>query len=86
MGGCLSLASELAALREGGGRETRTLEQRVRDAADRAGGRRGLARRTRETYAGWVGRFARSAGDARSVMDEGKASQWLSWPLLPMIR
>ena len=41
------------------GRETRTLEERVRDAVDRAGGRRGLARRTRETYAGWVGRFAR---------------------------
>ena len=61
------------------GRETRTLEERVRDAVNRAGGRRGLARRTRETYAGWVGRFARWAGEARAVMDEGKASQWLSW-------
>ena len=61
------------------GREIRTLEERVRDAVNRAGGRRGLARRTRETYAGWVGRFARWAGDARAVMDEGKASQWLSW-------
>jgi len=54
------------------GREIRTLEERVRDAVNRAGGRRGLARRTRETYAGWVGRFARWAGDARAVMDEGK--------------
>jgi hypothetical protein len=32
------------------GDNTRTLEERVRDAVDRAGSRRGLARLTRETY------------------------------------
>lgn len=36
------------------GDETRTLEERVRDAVERAGCRRGLARLTRETYGWWV--------------------------------
>ena len=36
-----------------------TLEERVRHAVDKAGARRGLARRTRITYAGWAGRYAR---------------------------
>ena len=54
-----------------------TVEERVRSAVDRAGSRRGLARRTRRTYAGWVGRFARWAGGAREAMDETKAREWL---------
>ena len=57
--------------------KARTVEERVRDAVDRVGARRGLARRTRQTYAGWVGRFARWAGAAPSVMDEGQAREWL---------
>ena len=64
---------------ETAGRETRSLEERVRDAVDRAGARRGLARRTRQTYAAWAGRFARWAREPRAAMDEGKASEWLSW-------
>ncbi len=52
--------------------ETRSLEERVRDAVDRAGSRRGLARRTRQTYAGWAGRFCRWARDGRKVMNPAK--------------
>jgi hypothetical protein len=55
----------------------KSVEDRVREAADRVGARRGLARRTRQTYAGWVGRFARWAGSVREVMDENKAREWL---------
>ncbi len=54
------------------------LEERVRRAVDRAGGRRGLALRTRRCYAGWVGRFARWAGEDRAVMDPQRARDWLS--------
>ncbi len=61
------------------GRETRSLEERVRDAVDRAGARRGLALRTRQTYASWAGRFARWAGDETSTMEAGKARDWLAW-------
>jgi hypothetical protein len=55
-----------------------TVEARVRTAVDRAGARRGLARRTRQTYAGWAGRFARWAGEARAAMDAAKAKDWLA--------
>ena len=62
--------------REGG--EVCSLEERVRTAVDNAGARRGLALRTRRTYAGWLVRFAGWAGTAQAVMDEGKARDWLS--------
>ena len=41
------------------GRSPVSLEERVRTAVDRTGARRGLARRTRQTYMGQVGRYAR---------------------------
>lgn len=59
-------------------RKALSLEERVRLAVDRAGGRRGLARRTRQTYAGWAGRYARWAGDESKVMDPACACEWLS--------
>ncbi|NNE94282.1 MAG: integron integrase [Verrucomicrobiales bacterium] len=55
-----------------------SISERVRLSVDRAGGRRGLARRTRQTYAGWVGRFAIYAGDEASVLNEETAREWLS--------
>lgn len=60
------------------GERDATVEERVRAAVDRTGARRGLARRTRQTYAGWAGRYARWAGDARSVMDASRAKDWLA--------
>ncbi len=42
---------------------------------DRAGGRRGLARRTRETYGRWAARYARWAGGARAVMEQGRGQR-----------
>ena len=54
------------------------VEERVRQAVDRAGARRGLALRTRRAYASWAGRFARWAGDERSATDEAKARDWLA--------
>jgi hypothetical protein len=61
-----------------GGSSGICLEERVRRAVDRTGARRGLAWRTRRTYAGWAGRFARWAGDSRSAMDPEKAREWLT--------
>lgn len=59
------------------GRETRCLRERVMQAVLRLGSRRGLARRTRETYAGWVGRFGEWAGTPQEVMSEEGAGKWL---------
>ena len=44
------------------GLEVRSVGGRMGDAVMQAGGRRGLAVRTRETYAGWARRFGQSLG------------------------
>lgn len=62
---------------EAGG-EVRTLEERVRMAVEKAGARRGLALRTRETYGQHAGRFARWTGDAGEVRKPEKARDYLS--------
>lgn len=59
------------------GREARSLAERMRQAVMRTGARRGLAMRTRETYAGWIARYGEWVGSAREAMDEGRASVWL---------
>ena len=41
------------------------------------GARRGLAYRTRQTYAGWCRRFAATCSTPGEVMDEGRAAIWL---------
>lgn len=61
------------------GGEVRSLPERVRDAVDRAGARRGLAPRTRETYSRWVASFAVWAGDERAVMRPDKGRDFLTW-------
>lgn len=43
-----------------------------------AGARRGLALKTRQTYAGWATRFAAFAGTPKQAMDEGVAREWLT--------
>ena len=61
------------------GDDTRTLEDRVRDAVDRAGARRGLARLTRDTYGRWAAGFARWTGDARAMLEPAKGRDFLTW-------
>ena len=55
-----------------------SLQERVRAAVQSAGARRGLARRTRNTYAGWAGRFALWAGEAKKMLDEKQARDFLA--------
>jgi integron integrase len=61
------------------GEETKGLEARVRDAVERAGGRRGLARLTRETYGRWAADFARWVGDGRAMLETARGRDYLSW-------
>ncbi len=65
--------------RKAKGGEVRSLPERVRDAVDRAGCRRGLAPRTRETYSRWVAAFAVWAGDEGAVMRPDKGRDFLTW-------
>lgn len=60
------------------GTEVRTLEERVFQAMDRAGGRQGLALRTRETYGRWGMRYARWAVTAHDMMNQEKARDFLT--------
>jgi integrase len=61
------------------GRQPLTLEERVFQAVDRAGGRRGLARRTRETYGRWAIRFARWAGVDREMLNHERGRDFLTY-------
>lgn len=63
---------------EDSGGDARTLEERVRGAVNKAGGRRGLALETRKAYSGAVGMFAKWAGNADAVLNEEKAREWLA--------
>ena len=55
------------------GGEVRSLEERVRRAVEGAGARRGLLRRTRETYGRWAAGFARWAGNERDLLQTERA-------------
>ena len=63
---------------ERAGGDGRSLPERMRDAVDLAGARRGLALRTRRTYAGWVARFGVWAGSVERAMDTTVARDWLA--------
>lgn len=63
---------------EAGG-EVRGLEERVRLSVEKAGARRGLAPRTRETYSHRVGHFARWVGGAREMMRPEKGRDYLAY-------
>jgi hypothetical protein len=60
------------------GADHRSLPERVRAAVHSAGGRRGLARRTKQCYGAWAARYADFAGDERAVMDEKIATRFLN--------
>ena len=59
------------------GTEPTSLSERVYRAVFDTGARRGLALRTRQTYARWVARFAKSVGDEREVMNQEACRDWL---------
>ncbi len=56
----------------------KSIPERLKDAVYGAGARRGLALRTRQTYAAWVVRYGIYAGTESRVLDEGVARDWLS--------
>ena len=60
------------------GKPTTTLAERVRDAVESIGSRRGLAPRTKQTYGGWCARFAQWAGSRERVMQPICAREWLT--------
>ncbi|MCP5537963.1 MAG: integron integrase [Akkermansiaceae bacterium] len=60
------------------GRQTVSLAEKVRDAVERIGGRRGLALRTRQGYGSWAARYAAWAGSRERVLDPGCARDWLA--------
>ena len=62
---------------ESRGGEVRTVGERVFHAVDRAGGRRGLALRTRQTYGRWAARYAAWAGSAQAARRQEKAREFL---------
>lgn len=63
--------------KESGG-DFRTVSERVRDAVEMTGARRGLALRTRRTYGQWASRYARWAGTGRRAMDPVVGREWLA--------
>ncbi|MDF1852264.1 MAG: integron integrase [Verrucomicrobiales bacterium] len=56
----------------------RSLPERVRGAVCAAGARRGLARRTKQTYSAWVARYGKFAGGEREVMQVETATRFLA--------
>lgn len=59
-------------------REVRSLPERMRAAVELAGARRGLALRTRRTYAGWAGRFGSWADSCDRARSQEAAREWLA--------
>ena len=60
------------------GKHCQSLAERVRDAVENAGARRGLAYRTRLSYGAWAARFTRWAGSRQRVLDTSVAREWLT--------
>jgi integron integrase len=60
------------------GREPRGMGERLHRAVMITGAKRGLALRTRQTYAGWMSRYGTWAGPADEVMSVERASEWLA--------
>jgi len=52
--------------------------ERVHHAVMNTGARRGLAYKTRKTYASWAVRFAKEVGSARKMMSQERARTWLT--------
>lgn len=67
----------LGVCRKDGG-DGKSIPERLKAAIHNTGSRRGLALKTRQTYAGWMARFGAFAGTAQKVMDESVARAWLT--------
>ncbi len=63
-------------LRRGG--DGKSVPERLKDSVHHAGARRGLALKTRQTYAGWMARFGAFAGTEQRVLDDAVAREWLT--------
>ncbi len=61
------------------GGDHRSIPERMRDASDTFGMRRGLARRTRLSYGSWIARYGAFAKTANAAMDPAVASEFLGW-------
>ena len=59
------------------GKDHRSLIERVRAAVFSMGSRRGLAKRTKQCYAAWAGRFAQYAGSQELVRQVETATRFL---------
>jgi len=59
-------------------RDVRGVPERIRNAVIEVGARRGLAYRTRLSYASWAARFGEWAGTARRAMEQDCGSAWLA--------
>lgn len=59
------------------GADHRSLAERVRDAVECAGARRGLALATRRAYGSWAARFAATVKTPHEAMEEERMAEWL---------
>lgn len=57
----------------------RSLAERMRQASDSVGMRRGLARRTRQSYGCWIARYANFAKTAQSAIKPETGTAFLGW-------
>jgi site-specific recombinase XerD len=60
------------------GADHRSLAERLRSAVHSSGARRGLARRTKQSYGAWAARYAVFAGDEREAMKVETATRFLT--------
>ena len=60
------------------GVEPTSVAGRLRRAAERVGARRGLARRTRDTYGRWLARYGAFVEEERAAMDPARGRDFLS--------
>ncbi|MDA7881245.1 hypothetical protein N9A94_02980, partial [Akkermansiaceae bacterium] len=61
------------------GADHRSVPERMRDAADSVGMRRGLARRTRQSYGSWIARYGLFARTDKAAMKPETATDFLGW-------
>lgn len=61
------------------GADHRSLQERMRNAADSVGMRRGLAKRTRQCYGSWIARYGVFARSARRAMEPATGNAFLGW-------
>lgn len=60
------------------GADHRSLPERLRSAVHSSGARRGLAKRTKQSYGAWAARYARFAGTEHEVMQVATATRFLT--------